>query len=184
MSLRRSPRKCLHCTSLFFPDRRNSHHQVYCAQPVCRAVSKRESQRRWLSKEPNRSYFKGSAAVERVRAWRARHPGYSRGRKKKSPRALQDLCPPQQPPVEPLSPASPQDLFSGALQDLCKVQLPLIVGLLSQTLGSALQEDIVDHASRLIAKGQDLLDAPSRRSKSKLHSHGSDRKSTRLNSSH
>jgi hypothetical protein len=43
------------------------------------------------------------------------------------------------------------------------VQTPLLVGLIAQFSDAALQEDIVTFTRRLIAKGQTLLDQPSRR---------------------
>ena len=69
-------RKCRHCRELFLPDPRNLRHQHYCSKPECRRASKAASQRRWLSKPANRDYFRGAANVQRVRAWRAAHPGY------------------------------------------------------------------------------------------------------------
>jgi hypothetical protein len=43
------------------------------------------------------------------------------------------------------------------------VQTPLLVGLIAQFSDTALQEDIVTFTRRLIAKGQTILDQPSRR---------------------
>jgi hypothetical protein len=71
-------RKCLHCRQLFRPDPRNRRHQRYCSEGECQRASKAASQRRWLAKPANREYFRGPAHVERVRAWRAAHPGYWR----------------------------------------------------------------------------------------------------------
>jgi len=64
--------------TLYRPDPRNLRLQRYCAQPACRRASKAVSQRRWLAKAANRDYFRGAEHVERVRAWRADHPGYWR----------------------------------------------------------------------------------------------------------
>jgi hypothetical protein len=155
--------KCLHCKSLFVPDPRNRRHQRFCPQLACRSESKRQAQARWRAKPENHDYFKGPANVARVQAWRAQNPGYSkRSRRNPSP-ALQDRCLPQ--PVEPQ--ATPEDLFARALQDLSSVQTPLLVGLISQTLGSTLQDDIVRHIHGLVAMGHDLMDSPSRRSRPK-----------------
>ena len=71
-------RKCRHCGELFRPDPRNLRHQRYCGKAACRKASKAASQRRWLAKAQNRDDFRGAANVERVRAWRAAHPGYRR----------------------------------------------------------------------------------------------------------
>ena len=87
--------KCLSCRELFHPDRRNHGRQKYCAKPVCRKVSKARSQARWLSKPANKDYFRDPSHGERVRQWRAQHPGYWKKRKKtrrKSEVALQDSC--------------------------------------------------------------------------------------------
>jgi hypothetical protein len=54
-----------------------------------RKTSKADSQRRWLQKEENRSYFRGPDHVERVQRWRETHAGYWR-RAKHRPVALQD----------------------------------------------------------------------------------------------
>ena len=69
-------RKCRHCRELLRPDPRNLRHQHYCCKPACRRASKAASQRRWLSKPANRDYFRGQENVQRVRTWRAAHPGY------------------------------------------------------------------------------------------------------------
>lgn len=155
--------KCLHCKSLFLPDRRNRHHQCFCRQGVCRAESKRQAQARWRAKPENQSYFKGADQVERVRAWRREHPGYWKRSPAQPPQPLQDLCLHQPTEPQPLA----QDLFVVALQDLSRVQTPLLVGLISQTLGSRLQDDIARHIRGLVTMGQDLLDTPSWRSGSR-----------------
>ena len=59
-------RRCAACHQLFFPDARCRHPQRYCAAPVCRAVSKAESQRRWAAKAENRDYWRGEEEVRRV----------------------------------------------------------------------------------------------------------------------
>ena len=102
-----NPRNCLHCKSIFFADRRNLRHQKFCHQLACQAVSKRQAQHRWLSKDDNRDYFKGSAAVERVRAWRARNPGYWKRPKKRPQSALQDLSTTQPPVNKPQTSVKP-----------------------------------------------------------------------------
>ena len=156
--------KCLCCQQLFRCDRRNQRHQKFCSKPDCRKTSKRHSQQRWLAKPENKDHFRGLENVEHVRLWRQAHPGYWRKRKKKSAGTLQDICPNQAPAPQPVAEADPQDLFRRTLQDVCLAQTPLLVGLLSQLVDSALQEDIVLFARRMVAKGQDLLYIPSRRS--------------------
>ena len=75
-------RKCKCCLKLFRPDPRNRHHQRYCSVPACRAASKAASQARWLTKPENQGYFRGPVNVARVQAWRSRHPGYWRKRRR------------------------------------------------------------------------------------------------------
>ena len=156
--------KCLCCQEDFIADPRNRHHQKFCRKAGCRQESKRRSQETWLAKPQNKDYFRGLENVERVRLWRQNHPGYWRKRKRKSAGTLQDVCHNQGPGPQPVAEADPQDLFCRTLPDVCLAQTPLLVGLLSQLVDSPLQEDIVLFARRMVAKGQDLLDIPSRRS--------------------
>ena len=79
-------RKCRHCGQLYEPDPRNRYHQRYCSQPACRQASKAASQRRWRASPKGRDYFRGSANVLRVQAWRKAHPGYWRKRRKRAAR--------------------------------------------------------------------------------------------------
>jgi len=157
-----APMKCLCCQEVFRPDRFNRHHQKFCGKPECRKASKHESQRRWLAKPENKDHFRGSTHVERVRRWREKNRDYWRKPRKKSQGTLQDLASPQTPDVPGVAEGDPQDLFRRTLQDLAQVQTPLLVGLLSQLIDSPLQDDIVGFARRMVAKGQDLLDSPSR----------------------
>lgn len=156
--------KCLCCREDFAVDRRNGYHQKFCSKLGCRQASKRESQRRWLAKPENTKHFSGADEVERVRQWRQQHPGYWRKHRRKSVGTLQEICHNQTTDSQGVLEGDPQDLFCRTLQDVCVAQTPLLVGLLSQLLDSALQEDIVGFARRMVAKGQDLLDMPSRRS--------------------
>ena len=81
-------RKCMSCGEFFIPDHRSGECQRYCCAADCRRASKAASQAAWLARPPNNDYFSGPFHVARVQAWRAAHPGYSRGRARPS-RALQ-----------------------------------------------------------------------------------------------
>jgi len=154
--------KCLHCKKFFVPDYRNRGRQKYCSDLECQAASKQGSQRRWLSKPDNRNYFRSPDNVQRVRQWRAAHPGYWKQPPRKPRRALQETCSAQVAVCEEVAQKqAPQD-SQPALQELCLVKTPLLVGLIAQFTDTALQEDIVTYTRRLIA-GQDILDQPSRR---------------------
>ena len=155
--------KCLHCKAIFLPDYRNRGRQRFCSLPECQAASKRTSQERWLGKPENRDYFRGSENVQRVQQWRAEHPGYWRRRSRKPPRTLQETCSEQGAVSQELALTQTPQVSRPALQELCQVKTPLLVGLIAQFTDAALQEDIVAYTRRLIAKGQDILDQPSRR---------------------
>jgi hypothetical protein len=71
-------RRCLHCRHLFHRHPRTRTQQRFCSAPTCRAASKKASQRRWLGKPENHDYFRGEQHVNRVRAWREKHPEYGR----------------------------------------------------------------------------------------------------------
>ena len=73
-------RMCMSCAEFFIPDHRNGERQRYCCAADCRRASKAARQAAWLARPPNIDYFSGPVHVARVQAWRAAHPGYSRGR--------------------------------------------------------------------------------------------------------
>ena len=125
-------KKCPHCEQLFLPDARNFRWQRYCTKPPCRKASKADSQQQWLQKPENRDYFSGPEHVARVQRWRAAHPGYWR-----------------RPKARPV-----------ALQDLLIVQPAVLVGLIAQLTGSALQDDIARAARRMQQLGNDILYPP------------------------
>jgi hypothetical protein len=145
-------KKCCHCGQLFLPDARNFRRQRYCTKPACRKASKADSQQRWLQQPENRDYFRGHEHVARVQRWRAAHPGYWR-KAKGRPVALQDLLIVQAPVNTPQSDISGKT----ALQDLLIVQPAVLVGLIAQLTGSALQDDIALATRRMQQLGNDIL---------------------------
>jgi hypothetical protein len=122
-------RKCLHCGDSYRPDPRNLRHQRYCSKSQCRKASKAASERRWLAKAPNRDYFRGAASVERVRAWRAAHPGYWRRPGAQSTSALQADSLAQ--PIETHEKSPP--LAALALQDLLGAQPVVLIALIANS---------------------------------------------------
>ncbi len=146
---------CCHCQQLFTPDARNATRQRYCSKPVCRKQSKADSQRRWLQKPENRNYFRGAEHVQRVQRWRAAHPGYWR-RAQRSPVALQDSLITQVAVNAANCHPTPKD----ALQDLLILQPAVMVGLIAQLTGCALQDDIARAARRMQQLGNDILYPP------------------------
>ncbi len=155
--------KCLHCKKLFVPDYRNRGRHKYCSTAECQSVSKHRSQQHWLSQPENQDYFRGAENVRRVQQWRAEHPGYWKAQPRRPQRALQETCSEQVSIQKELPLAQAPQVSRPALQELCEVKTPLLVGLIAQFTDTALQEDIVAYTRRLIAKGQDILDQPSRR---------------------
>jgi hypothetical protein len=157
---RRRRRKCRHCRELFRPDPRNRYHQRYCSKPDCRRESKAASQRRWLEKPANRDYFRGQAHVERVRRWRAAHPGYWRAGVQKGP-ALQEDSSAQAHEL----PGKTGALAASPLQELSSAQPLVLLGLIAHLTGSALQEDIARSTRGFRQLAKDILsgaDAPGR----------------------
>ena len=149
----RRRRKCLHCLGLFRPDPRNLRHQRYCSSPECRQASKTASQRRWLNKGENRDYFRGALNVQRVQAWRAAHPGYSKRIASQDNSALQEDSLAQTIEVKGKS----GDLAATALQDLLLAQPLVLIGLIAHLTNTALQEDIAQTGRRLQQLGQDIV---------------------------
>lgn len=144
-------RKCLCCHKLFRPDPRNRHHQRYCAAASCRAASKAASQARWLAAPENQDYFRGPVHVARVKAWRLRHPGYWRKRRRRV--ALQDLS-----LTQPIDSTNRRANFAHpALQEIILAQPAVLIGLIAHIAGTPLQEEIARTSGRLLRLGQDIL---------------------------
>ena len=150
---RKRRRKCLHCGQLFTPDPRNRYHQRYCTEAACRRASKAASQQRWQSKAENRDYFCDPLHVQRVQAWRARHPHYWRRQGAITGAPLQELMTTRV--VESNEKTAP--FPSAALQDLIDTQPFVLIGLIANLTGSALQDDIALAGRKLQQLGRDIL---------------------------
>jgi hypothetical protein len=124
------------------PDYRNVDRQRYCSKLPCQQASKAESQRRWLQKPENHDHFRGPDNVKRVQLWRQEHPGYWRRKTpqaSQAPDALQETWTTQEVPSQFVSETletPPQD----ALQDSFFLQPAVLVGLIAQLTGLALQD--------------------------------------------
>ena len=152
MTIKRSS-KCRICGGLFTSDSRNRKRQKYCPKAACKAAGKAARQRRWVARSENRDYFRGAHHVQRVREWRAAHPGYWRRHRGQAGVALQDALSGQ---VNDLS----QQIGSSdevALQDALRLQGPVLIGLIAHLSDSALQADIAATSRRLLQLGQDIL---------------------------
>jgi hypothetical protein len=146
-------KKCRHCGKLFLPDARNTKRQKYCAMPLCKKASKKDSQQRWLDKPENQNYFKGPDNVQRVQQWRKAHPGYSSRNSKTQADALQDPLIAQ--PAE--NNKDNTDFINDALQDLLTAQPAVIIGLIANFTGYALQDDIAMALRRMQQLGSDII---------------------------
>ena len=158
-------RKCKHCHTFFLPDARNARHQQYCGKAECRQASKTDSQRKWLQKPENRDYFRGPENVRRVRQWRVAHPGYWRKKPSATQTALQDLLIVQ--PAE--NNKNTAKLAPCALQDLLNAQPFVLLGLIANFTGTALQDDIDSTLLRLQQLGRDIAHHYITRSKGGLY---------------
>jgi len=152
-------RKCLCCGLFFDLDHRNRKRQRYCSAGACRRASKAASQAAWLAQPRNREYFRDPVHVARVRAWRAAHPGYGRGRLR-TPPALQDCLIAQVPDsIEEsanrgeiaAAPAEP------ALQDSWSTLPPALAGLIAHLFEVTLQDDMAATTRRLVQLGHDVI---------------------------
>ncbi len=148
-------RKCRNCGELFRPDPRNLRHQRFCSKSSCRRASKAESQRRWLAKPDNRDYFRGPENVERVRAWRAAHPGYWRRLSPNTRSALQEHSLMQAADNNEQS----ASLVNSPLQELSRAQPLVLMGLIAQLTGATLQDDIAKASRRLQHLAHDIINA-------------------------
>ncbi len=152
-------RKCRHCRGFFVPDYRNVDRQRYCSKPVCQQASKAKSQRRWLKKPENHDSFRGPDHVHRVQRWRQAHPGYWRRpapTASETPATFQEALTSQDVSDQSVSAtleASRQD----ALHDSFFLQPTVVVGLIAQLTGVALQDAIASVTRRLQQWGRDIL---------------------------
>jgi hypothetical protein len=136
------------------PDPRNRWHQDYCDKVECRQASKAASQARWRAKPENADYDRGNAKnAARVRAWQKAHPGYWKQRAKKRSVVLQDLLITEEADKQK---DANQDGGS-VLQDLSRVQVPLMMGLIAHLGDLSYVEDIAVMANRFVARGQALM---------------------------
>jgi hypothetical protein len=156
MARRIRKRKCLNCSIFFLADPRNVKRQQFCSKPECRKASKAASQRRWLQKSENQDYFRGPHNVRRVQQWRQDYPGYWRRKSSRKKEPLQDSL--SEKTVKKQSVTIP--LASNALQEVLSSQHIVLIGLIAQLSGTALQDDIAFTARRLRQLGHDVLNSP------------------------
>jgi hypothetical protein len=94
--------------------------------------------------------------VARVQAWRAAHPGYSRGRRRLA-RTLQDGLIAQAVESVEQTAVRTAPVGEAALQDLLHAPLPVLAGLIAHLFEVTLQDDIAATTRRLVQLGEDVL---------------------------
>lgn len=104
--------------------------------------------------------------MNRVKEWRASHPGYWKGKKAQSKDALQDVL-----PLEDVVNKGDAEKIAGyALQDVLTSQPALLIGLIATLTGYSLQDDIAQASRRFVILGQDILGVePENKSKGGIH---------------
>ena len=150
---RRRKRKCACCRELYMPDARHFHDQNYCTKPACRHASKVASHRRWYASDKAAEHRDPAENKRRVREWRAAHPDYAKLTGGRGHPALQETKDSQDTDREEFTAI----LTAHALQDMNLLQPALVVGLMSQLTGSALQDTIAETSRRLLLLGHDIL---------------------------
>ncbi len=137
------------------PDHRNREKQDYCQKTPCRKACKKASQKKWLSKPENEDYFRSPDNVERVQKWREDTPEY--WKRTKNSTTLQDLLTVQVVENKENNNEIDAQAQTHALQDLLMAQSPVIICLISNLTGSALQDDIANTLLRMQQFGQEIL---------------------------
>jgi hypothetical protein len=146
-------KRCRHCKTLFWPDIYNATRQNFCCKSVkCRKASKKDSQKRWLEKPENQDYFRGSQNVKHVQNWRKSHPGYWRRKSSKQSSALQETLTPELAEDKP----DTAKLELGVLQDIKNAQPLILLGLIANITGIALQDHLDIAVRRLLQLGIDV----------------------------
>jgi len=102
--------------------------------------------------------IQGLEHVRRVQRWRVEHPGYWRCKSQNGRHALQDPLISQAAEIN----VGRSDFAQSALQDLLTVQPSVIIYIISQLTGCALQDDIVMAMRRMQQFGDDILHPPNR----------------------
>ena len=138
----RDRRKCPHCKVFFRPTPSARHHQRYCSAGACQRARKAANNAGFRQRNPG--YFQGPLQVERVRQWRAQHPGYWR-RPRGSAAAPVETAPALQvvSPTEVLA-VQVAGLHQQvvALQAVSTQQVAMMTGLTAHLTGVALPAEL------------------------------------------
>lgn len=150
--------KCLNCNRSFTPDCRHRLEQRYCGKRQCQRVRRQANLESWRKKPENEGYWRGEWNVERVREWRALHPGYWKKQRRKKAVALQNSI--------KITQETPKELEKSDLVVNCATkpdgtlleqQSPVVVGLIAHLTGSTLQNAIGEMTLRLFETGRAVM---------------------------
>ena len=149
---------CFHCNRLFVPDCRHRRDQRCCSRPACKRARQAASLQRWRAKPENRDFWRGAWNVERVREWRAAHPGYWKRASERDKAPLQNAM--KLPGIA--DPAWDKASFDGEcatkrIPGLLREQSPVVVGLIAQMTGCTLQNAILEVTEKLFEKGRAVI---------------------------
>lgn len=149
---------CFHCNRLFVPDCRHRRDQRCCARPACKRARQAASLQRWSEKPENRDYWRGAWNVERVRQWRAAHPGYWKRAQTGDKAPLQNAMK-LTGVAEPTADKANLDgeCATKRIAALLREQSPVVVGLIVQMTGCTLQNAILEVTEKLFEKGRAVM---------------------------
>jgi hypothetical protein len=132
---------------------------------VCQRARQAVNNERWRARPEHQDWWRGEWNVQRVREWRAQHPGYWKRWKRRKPGALQIAINPTQTTATKMD-ASPAvvDCATNRVPEVLKTQSPVVVGLIAQMYGSgsgvALQSAIAEVTTRLLERGRAVIGQP------------------------
>jgi len=148
-------RSCSICHNNFIVNKFSSSRQLVCQRKECRKIAKKQRQADWLARNPD--YFKGSENVERVRQWRLKKAEKVANLKIK----LETQKSSESKSSQKAKSCSKLNLENEVLQDLAFAsQSPILIGFMSFTTGSVLQDEVLNLCAECFIRGQQLLGHP------------------------
>jgi hypothetical protein len=148
-------RTCSICHNNFIVNKFSSSRQIVCQRKECRKIAKKQRQADWLARNPD--YFKGSENVERVRQWRLKKANKVAHLNIK----LETQNSSESKSSQKAKSCSKLNLENEVLQDLAFAsQSPILIGFMSFTTGSVLQDEVLNLCAECFIRGQQLLGHP------------------------
>jgi hypothetical protein len=82
---RQRQKRCKSCGELFQPDARSKGKQRYCSKAECQRKRQRQNEKDWRRRNPECVEYQ----YQQTRQWNKAHPDYSRQRRAKNPKILE-----------------------------------------------------------------------------------------------